>query len=298
MKKPCIHARRFFVALLVVIAVINGSGSLFGQNSNMKAPEWIRTLHPPESDFYYYFIGVGTAASIDSAKIMATRKVILDYAESQGMQYIVGSKSELREQEILKGHERREFSNFQFQAAIEGQKKTITIPCMSIVDFYLDHEINNNAYQNKYCILVRIPKSDQASCKAAFYKNKGTPVILSVFVPGMGQLYKQQKLKGWLIFSGEIASVAMIFIGQYGYVKNYDDANGITNPAIRQTYIDRGNTWAAVSLGSGIAAALIYIYNIVDVSVSTGAKRYVSNAIQVYPNYCDSRPQLTLKIKL
>lgn len=97
-----------------------------------------------------------------------------------------------------------------------------------------------------------------------------TPVVFSL-IPGAGQMYKGSYLKGGCILGSEILSAAGIILCES---QRADYKNKVKEqPRFAKTYNTKANNWAiGRNLCIGIAGA-IYVYNLIDAAISSGARR-------------------------
>ena len=101
------------------------------------------------------------------------------------------------------------------------------------------------------------------------------PFSARVFVPGMMQFYKGQKIKATTIIVSEV-----LCIGGFAFAKtrkNYyaNLINTTNNAALKQRYAASANTYNYVSYGFLAGAIGVYAWNIIDGLVSRGTP-YVS----------------------
>ena len=96
------------------------------------------------------------------------------------------------------------------------------------------------------------------------------PFSARVFVPGMAQIYKGQKVKGGLFIAGEalfIGGIATSF-GMSAYYKSR--RNSTHDAGQKQSYTDWANYAGYAGWGFVGAAVVLYIANIIDGAVSKG----------------------------
>ena len=124
------------------------------------------------------------------------------------------------------------------------------------------------------------------------------PASARVLVPGLEQFYKGQPAKGALFLGGEAACIGGVAVAQAFRASNESRMNG-TRTAMRQTYADRANVWSGVSVGCGVAAALLYVWNIADGLFSEGEGRVFLRDAQfvVSPYATPHSPGLALCFK-
>lgn len=104
------------------------------------------------------------------------------------------------------------------------------------------------------------------------------PTSARAFIPGWEQFYKGQPVKGTLFLVGEAVTIGGVVVAQTYKARNETLMNN-THTSMRQTYADRANLWNTVSIGCGIAAGIIYVWNIADGLFAEGEGRvFLSDA--------------------
>ena len=105
------------------------------------------------------------------------------------------------------------------------------------------------------------------------------PLWRSVVVPGWGQYYKRHKTKAWLIFASEVALVPTAFyLESRGNKERQEASLNYRWPAIQDYHNNRADQFHNVSRAAWLAAAGIYVYNLLDAGLTTGTKRYYKPA--------------------
>ncbi|HPW65625.1 MAG TPA: DUF5683 domain-containing protein [Salinivirgaceae bacterium] len=241
-----------------------------------KKPVWLRGSSAIESSDFMYFVGEGSGSTVDVARKSAIQNVILQYAESLGTSYIVGSETEMDISETKIGDEYHRIEDYQFSAKVKGEEQRFTIPCLSVVEYYWERSsYGGSGYQ--FWVLVRIPHSKR-DCNKPFYKSYGGSAFFrSAILPGWGQLYKNEKTKGYVIMAGTLTLASVSLVSYTQYTANYSYAKQTQNYDMMTQYINTGDNWATISTVTGIAAGALYIYNLIDAIAAKGEKRYASD---------------------
>jgi len=102
-------------------------------------------------------------------------------------------------------------------------------------------------------------------------KYNGKALALSI-VPGLGQMYKGQKVKGWVILGGEAGLVAMAVYFNHrarNYAHDFDKADA----AIAPSYRSKKKSWQNIRNVAIAGACGLYVYNLLDAAISKGARR-------------------------
>lgn len=140
-----------------------------------------------------------------------------------------------------------------------------------IIDEYVEHSISGY----KVHLLVQTAKNPTYSYESVSLSDD-YKVAGRAFVPGMAQLYKGSKAKGYSIISAQVLSVASIILCENQ--RSSYQKKAIEQPKFAREYSDKASNWeTGRNISIGIAAG-IYIYNIVDAFVAKGKKRIVVNS--------------------
>lgn len=116
------------------------------------------------------------------------------------------------------------------------------------------------------------------------------PVSARVLVPGMAQIHKGQITRGSIFIGAECLFVAGIVGGELAAKDAYNKSLAFKHDAnMRKAYLDRANMAKLVSYASMAGAAVTYIWNVIDGSISNGKKHVVvgNTAIRLTP-YADN----------
>lgn len=98
-------------------------------------------------------------------------------------------------------------------------------------------------------------------------KYGGKALALSI-VPGLGQLYKGQKTKGWVIIGGEVGFVAMAIYADHR-ARNYADDFKNADDAIAPSYRSKKKSWQNIRNVAIAGACGLYVYNLFDAASLT-----------------------------
>lgn len=94
-------------------------------------------------------------------------------------------------------------------------------------------------------------------------------------IPGAGQMYKGEYLKGGLIMGGSVLCAGGIVLCMSNKAGYQALANKEHNAAKMKSYQNKANNWETGSYVCIGALAALWIYNIIDAGVSSGARRVV-----------------------
>ena len=140
-----------------------------------------------------------------------------------------------------------------------------------IIDEFEEHTTGGyNVY-----LLVQTAKNPTFSYESVSFSDD-YKVSGKAFVPGMAQLYKGSKIKGYSIISAQVLSIASIILCENQ--RSSYQKKAIEQPKFAREYGDKASNWeTGRNISIGIAAG-IYVYNIIDAFVAKGKKRIIVNS--------------------
>lgn len=104
------------------------------------------------------------------------------------------------------------------------------------------------------------------------HKYGAKPVLMSV-IPGVGQIYKGQRAKGYTILCSEAALLG-VSIGTAVEVNHYKKLKK-DNPGFNNSWDSKISFFRNLRNTSLIMAGGLYIYNLIDAAVAKGARRVI-----------------------
>lgn len=154
----------------------------------------------------------------------------------------------------------------------------------------------DNTYQFEYYQLYAISKRDSVPVFDEFtlsrtYNHKALCLSL---VPGLGQIYKGQKIKGYTILGME-ATLAVSAVA-FHFKKHYCDRQIEKQPQFADSWRSKSLGWRQMrNLCIGVAGCL-YVYNLIDAAVSEGSRHVVVKKpkLQVLPSASSEGAGMTL----
>lgn len=152
-------------------------------------------------------------------------------------------------------------------------------------DDYADGSFEHNLYQ-LYAIseLNVIPRFDEFKLSE---KYNGIPVALSV-VPGLGQIYKGRKAKGYAIMGSEALLVTGVVVSAFS-INKYERLAG-EHPEFAPSYDSKAQSFRNFGTICAISGVGLYVYNLLDATFSKGV-RYV----KVKPGSASSGVELSFE---
>ena len=235
-----------------------------------EVPPWVKGNLPPKSnDSYTFMISDGSGASVSEAQKDADLMLVSNLMRSAGVT-ITGNQIEKM---FVTSHndqvDEKQESAYQYELTYGD----VTVSFRA-VDRYYTQKGNNIEVKTLYEVAKNPLKVRYDAVEyTTSYGARG--LWRSAIIPGWGQMYKKQYVKGSLIFVAEAALVtsALIYENQRTSYRNKAAATSDTN-AIK-FYQNHANTSKNIRNGLIAGAAAVYVYNIVDAIVSKGKIRYV-----------------------
>lgn len=236
------------------------------KSDNLK-PKWLTQELPKSKSGTYFFVKAhGVGASINEAKQIAFIGMSQKLEAERGI--TIDTNIEISE--IITQNSTRTKSEYSQEVTLDVKEKnrTIKIKCREIDEYWVKKDglyhidvlytITNNNTSSSYDDDILITNR---------YGNIG---FLSI-IPGAGQLYKGNNIKGSSVIAGEVIAISGIILCENtraSYIKKMKE-----QPKYKSEYNSRADSWETgrnICIG---AAATLYLYNIIDAFVADGAKR-------------------------
>lgn len=253
--------RLLILLILSIIASIN----VIAQG----VPLWLKGELPPQgNDTYYFSVTHGSGVSALDAQKDADLSLIVELMNSAGIKVTGTRKAQmsyyLDSQKII------ESQSYDFDYKIDLDSVRISFKA---VDRYItkDKGVYNAAVLYE---VARNPHKVQYD-PVEYTRHYGLrPLWRSAIIPGWGQMYKKQYIKGSVILAMEAAAISIACVADnqrssyMGKIRTETDMNAI------RFYQNKANHWKNMRNAFFIGAGAIYVYNIVDAIASKGRPIY------------------------
>lgn len=279
--------RILFITLIVVgaCAPLRVCAQRVLERSEKLRPAWLanKTSKPGNATFHYQ-ITEGEHRNLQDARhscllnlstyIKRTHRISEQAVAQIGFEQENGKSSESE--------------NYQFSYDIQGERVTV-VSCK--YDEYWEYVVypNGERVYRCYTLYGVADKVNPNFDRLSFSRKYGMRGFArSLIVPGWGQLYKGNTVKGACILGGEVALVTGIVIAENlrsSYVKKMRE-----QPQHLKTYNTKADNWENVRNVCIGGAAALYVYNLIDALVANGRKRSTTHkavSLAVYPSAGD-----------
>lgn len=275
-----------FIALFVCLAFMGGFAQAYVlQKSDEMVPRWVK--HTPQSKnnaTYQYRVVQVYVNSLDEVPEKSLKELTNFLPYSWG---VTKAKASTMRGDASAGN------SLSVDIDSYGSKvQEVEMNCR-IIDTYW--ELESIGYEKKYrCyVLYQMAQPPAQANEYAYVTDKyGMDAIALSIIPGAGQMYKGSYLKGGLIMGGAVLCVGGIVACESVKAGYQALANKEHNAAKKKTYQNNANNWQTGSYVSIGALGALWIYNLIDAGVTSGAKHV---KIKKYVTYgCDFRLEPTM----
>lgn len=260
--------RKLLIGLILVCLATQG----ISQKNKDPLP-WVKKQYPPNWKSENYRVIHVEGNTLDESWENAQFKLISELAREKGY---VGSKEDTLISENVTVGENDNFS---------GNKTTRinTLIKVKYNDFQVSHYLVDEYYKYKhgkyqYWGLFEISDNGRPLSlkRIEFINNYGLPpVLLSFLVPGAGQFYKKNPVKGLFLLASQVVLITTTYYWEQERAFNYRKSLESTNISIVKLYRNRADDaklYRNLALGASIA---VYVINILDAIFSNGKAKYI-----------------------
>ncbi|MBR1665440.1 MAG: hypothetical protein IJ699_04365 [Bacteroidaceae bacterium] len=255
------------ILLLGLILLLNSTNSLADESSGSK-PQWVRkgeaSLNARRTNNTYYFKVIQNIGPDVHQLRRANTNALADF---------IGKRNQ------VEGMEMTEMSNTSGTAGVSTSEQynmvfknrfSTDVFYASLVDEYWESVAGGYQYYALYAV------SADGSTKPTFDRFEvsrsygALPAVMSV-IPGVGQLYKGQKLKGSLMLGGAVVCVGGIILCENR--RSYYQTRIIEQPKFARDWNQKSDNWTTGrNIAIGATAALV-VWSVIDAAVAPGTTR-------------------------
>ena len=238
------------------------------RQSEKMRPAWLsdKTPRPTNATFHYRTVEA-QGNTLDEARRQCL--VVLSEDVERTWEVSGGGTQDIRE--VQTNGEIDSRSVFTYHYNVAGEEVSITTTCYD--EYWECVRYPDGALRYHCYMLFGVADTAQPEFdRLRFTRKYGARGLWrSLIIPGWGQFHKGSYLKGGCILGSEILCAAGIILCESQRV---DYKNKVKEqPRFAKTYNTKANNWAiGRNLCIGMAGA-IYIYNLIDAAISSGARR-------------------------
>lgn len=270
---------KFAIVAMSVMFAMCANMTLYAQScSDRIKPSWIKQAPEPSNDTYVFRSIVSFGRTVDEARTKGLADLAAELGFEKGVTTVTDMYSEDWESSTWRNDQSDEKfgSTFVVNSTIKG--KDVSFQVKSVDEYWIKGSSGEISMTRLFAHSL-IDKN--ASFDRVIVTTKyGFDSMWRSVIPGWGQMYKGDWLKGGVFMGGTVAlagGALFTHLQSNIYDRKVYEAGG-KEEAMR-VYANRARNFGTarnVCLG-GLAA--LYVYNIIDAFVAPGAKR-----VEVIPN--------------
>lgn len=267
-----------YIKVLVMLMFLSFSNIVNAQNHRLK-PSWLKNT-PESYDSNVTFIPV-TVYSTDSQALPA--KALGALADRLPSDWNV-KRTVIADEEDFFVQSVGQFDGKTVQTGkinVSAEGESSLVKCLVVDDYQV---VEDGVI--KYDVLYQVARSEAVQFLETYTTRKyGTEATLMSLIPGLGQFYKGDPLKGGLFLGGCTAGAVGIIVTEsqrQAYISQMSQTHDAN--IIRQLDARQKNMSVARNVCIGIAAGL-YIWNLIDGAVAPGASRVVLTGNSIIYNF-------------
>ena len=276
--------RKVIILTIAFVCILQTNAQVLNKSEN-SLPPWRKGEMPKiDNSRFYLKVFQGEGKTLREARENAILGLISDVASSKGVTITGKQEAEIRTKNLSGKYSEEEKTTSTYTINSEGFNIAF-----EILDEYWEEQNTHSSGSRFYCWgLFEVAYDNNVSKfdKIHYTTNYGFGTTVKSFVlPGWGQLSKEQTLKGIAIFGSEALLIGSAFLSDNMRIDNITKMNNTRDVSFKKQYLNLANNWENVRNISFASAGAVYLYNIIDVIVSKGAKKYCNKSISLYPVY-------------
>ncbi|MCH5305560.1 MAG: hypothetical protein J1E79_03680 [Rikenella sp.] len=264
--------KTFVLPVLMLPLFIITAASAQNVSSDKIKPQWLHKQPEPTNASFRYEIISSTASSLDAAR----KQCLAELISSSGLTHGVIVTSDYRSTEKMSQVWNDGKLTEQIEIGSENEyhaKSDETKLFVETIDEYWTRDNSGTFYLNKLYAKSELGIAPLFDNVELTTKYGAHGLWRSAIVPGWGQFHKGSNLKGGLILGGTAALVAGIVFTESqrsDYVRKISKTH---DAGIKRAYSTKRDHFATARNICVGAAAVLYVYNLIDAVVAPGARR-------------------------
>lgn len=265
---------KYTILLFFLFSVLQVNAQKTINKSDKYVPQWMSKYPKALNPSYTFVVVSASAPSLEEAR----EYCLVNLASNEQLKRTISVA-------VDKKHSRtvdQQFDNGKLSETIKTRSnifmniggKDIELTANKIDEYWQQTMVQGQCLYTCYSLYaVAIPNMPLCFDRIRLSERYGFKGFLYSLIPGGGQLYKGQKLKGACLMGGEILLVGGVIVSENmrsSYVKKMKEQPKFAD--VYNTKADNSANIRNVFIG---AAAALYVYNLIDASISPGARRVI-----------------------
>lgn len=266
-----------YIRVLLLLLMANVSCFSYGQDilqrSEPSQPDWLADKMPiPSNPTFVYRIAEAGGSTLAKARY----DCILDLAEKIKQDRDISGV--IRSGGSLEQATGEETSYIEFEYESKGRTQRIVYKKVDEYWEYISYSGTAKEYRCFTLYAIACNANEAAVFdEVTFTRKYGAKGLVRSIIPGCGQLYKGDKVKGLCIMTGEAVLIGGTIAFENmrkNYAKKMHRTQNVDHIRSYASKADNCRTFRDICIGG---AAALYLYNLVDALVANGKKRTIVN---------------------
>lgn len=242
----------------------------YAQSAGRIKPRWISETPVPTNNSYRFHVTyVDNSESISGARMQSKSELYRIVEKSESIKVIEAYDMESRQRYTESSV--TEKTDELYAMTIESDGEAVDLVYMKLDEYWCESVVGGIKRKELYTLYAVARPGVEPRFDDVYFTNRyGIKGMARSLVPGWGQLYKGQKVKGACIMGGEVLLIGSVIVSENlrsSYIKKMKE-----QPKFFQTYNSKADNWANIRNVCIGAAAALYVYNLIDAAVSPGAR--------------------------
>ena len=264
---------RHSTLLMCILFFMTATPLLAGSGSAGPKPQWLskgeEILNTQRTNDTYYFKVIRTYGSTLTEAKNARTAALAEH---------IGKRNKIEGESVTTMGQEQISDNYteheSFDITFKNEFSTDVFHSQLVDEWWELASLPDGGHEYNYYTLFAISERGDGQVQFDHVEVSRTygaaPIFMSI-IPGAGQLYKGQKLKGWCMMGGAVAGVAAILFCENersSYVAKMHE-----QPKHAQTYKTKADNYeSARNIAIGVTGALV-AWSIIDAAVAPGVTR-------------------------
>jgi hypothetical protein len=259
--------------LILTVATLLSFSAYAQERSDRLKPQWLKDTPTSKVGGIYYIPVSVYSTDVNSIFTLSLNELTRHIARDWNVKTsdnVTRTSNTVRSGNDIVSNQREQ----SYMLRVEAEGKPVDIQC-KVVDSYWENETIGGSKQKKASVLYQVasPQGNLDDEYAYTTTKYGASALFRSIIPGWGQWYKGQKVRGSLFFLSEAAAVAGIVVCEN--LRSSYMTKAQQQPKYVKEYLNKANNFQnGRNIAIGVAAG-IWIYNLIDAVVAPGARRVV-----------------------